>query len=112
MVANPPGYYLASGNPSIAVPDGDMDTLLTVARKYNAHYLVLEAGSVPAGLLPVYADPQGQSDLIYLSEIGRTRVFLFRQRLKPATCFVTHRAWSLNNGFSLKKQFYVKWMCK
>jgi hypothetical protein len=79
MVANPPGYYLASGNPSIAVPDGDIETLLTVAQKYGAHYLVLEGGSVPAGIFPVYADPYGQTKLIYLSEIEHTRVFLFRQ---------------------------------
>ena len=78
MVANPPGFYLASGNPSIAVPDGDIKTLLTVARKYNAVYLVLEAGSVPAGLLPVYDNPQGQSDLLYLSEIEHARIFLIR----------------------------------
>ena len=36
MVANPPGFYLASGNPAIAVPDGDENTLLTVARRYQA----------------------------------------------------------------------------
>jgi hypothetical protein len=78
MVANPPGFYLASGNPSIAVPDGDVNTLLTVARQYNALYLVLEAGSVPAGLLPVYENPKGQIDLIYLSEIEHARIFLVR----------------------------------
>ncbi len=50
MVANPPGFYLASGNPAIAVPDGDEHTLLTVASRYGAKYLVLEAGSVPVGL--------------------------------------------------------------
>lgn len=79
MVANPPGYYLASGNPSIAVPDGNLDTLLTVAQKYHARYLVLEAGSVPAGLLPVYADLQGRSDLIYMTDIEHTRIFLFHR---------------------------------
>ena len=80
MVANPPGFYLASGNPSIAVPDGDVNTLLTVARQYNALYLVLEAGSVPAGSLPVYENPKGQMDLTYLGEIEHARIFLIHNQ--------------------------------
>ena len=76
MVANPPGFYLASGNPSIAIPDGDVDTLLAAARQYHAHYLILEAGSVPASLLPVYENPQGQNHLTYLGEIEHARIFL------------------------------------
>ena len=76
MVANPPGFFLASGNPAIAIPDGDIDTLITVAQKYKAIYLVLEEGSVPAGLLPVYDNPQEYPSLTYLSEIGHARVFL------------------------------------
>jgi hypothetical protein len=76
MVANPPGFYLASGNPSIAVPDGNISTLLTVAQKYNAMYLVLEEGSVPAALLPVYENPQEQMDLTYLGEIEHARIFI------------------------------------
>lgn len=78
MVANPPGFYLASGNPAIAVPDGDTNTLLTVARRYNALYLVLEKGSVPANLMPVYDNPQEQTGLIYLGEIENARIFLIR----------------------------------
>ena len=75
MVANPPGYYLASGNTSIAVPDGDLNNLLVVAKKYNAVYLVLEQGSVPAALLSAYEKPNGQADLTYLSQIGNMRIF-------------------------------------
>jgi hypothetical protein len=78
MVANPPGFYLASGNPAIAIPDGDVDTLLTVARRYNVLYLILEDGSVPAGLLPVYENPMGQTDLIYLGKVENARIFLVR----------------------------------
>ena len=78
MVANPPGFYLASGNPSIAVPDGTVNTLLAAARKYHALYLVLEAGSVPAGLLPVYDNPNGQMDLTYLGEVEHARIFIIQ----------------------------------
>jgi hypothetical protein len=78
MVANPPGFFLASGNPSIAVPDGDIDMLLAAAQKYNAIYLILEDGSVPSGLMSVYNDPQEQPDLIYLGEIDHATIFLVR----------------------------------
>jgi len=80
MVANPPGFYLASGNPSIAVPDGNIDTLLAVARQYHAIYLVLEAGSVPAGLLPVYENPNEFMDLTYLGESEHARIFLIHHQ--------------------------------
>ena len=78
IVANPPGYYLASGNPSIAVPDGDVDTLLTVARRYGAHFLILEDGSIPENLTPVYENPIGQPDLIYLGEVEHARIFFIQ----------------------------------
>ena len=80
MVANPPGFFLASGNPSIAVPDGNVNTVLAAARQYHALYLVLEAGSVPAGLLPVYENPKDQMDLTYLGEIKHARIFLIRDQ--------------------------------
>ena len=66
MVANPPGFYLASGNPAIAVPDGDLNTLLSVAQRYGAKYLILEQGSTPGGLMPVYDNPEDQAGLKYL----------------------------------------------
>jgi hypothetical protein len=80
MVANPPGFYLASGNPAIAVPDGDLNTVLAAARQYHAVYLILESGSVPAGLLPVYENPMGQLNLTYLGEVGDARIFLIRSQ--------------------------------
>jgi hypothetical protein len=76
MVANPPGFYLASGNPAIAVPDGDLGTLLTVANRYGARYLILEEGSTPGGLTTVYENPQGWAGLDYLGEVKAAHVFL------------------------------------
>jgi hypothetical protein len=76
MIANPPGFYLASGNPAIAVPDGDVNTLLTVASRYGAKYVVLEAGSTPGGLIPVYENPKGWMGLEFLGDVEAARVFL------------------------------------
>lgn len=69
MVVNPPGFHLATGHPAIAVPDGDLATLLEVAEKYEAQYLVLDAGSTPQGLTPVFDDPSAQPGLKYLGEM-------------------------------------------
>lgn len=75
IVANPPGFHLASGNPAVVVPDGDVNTVLAVAGRYGAKYLVLEAGSFPAGLTPVYQNPDGWARLSYLGEVEEARVF-------------------------------------
>jgi hypothetical protein len=78
MVANPPGFYLESGNPSIAVPDGDAVTLMEVARKYNARYVVLEQGSTPAGLVVLFDLPDQFPGLVYLGDVNGARIFLIQ----------------------------------
>jgi hypothetical protein len=75
IVANPPGFYLASGNPAIAVPDGDVDTLLKVARRYGAKYVILEEGGTPRGLIPVYDHLVEQTGLQYLGDVGGTHIY-------------------------------------
>ncbi len=75
MVANPPGFYLASGNPAIAVPDGDESTLLRVARRYGAKYVILEQGGTPSGLMPVYDHPEEQTGLHYLGDISGAHIY-------------------------------------
>ena len=75
MVANPPGFYLASGNPAIAVPEGDVNTLIKVARRYGAKFVILEAGATPGGLMPVYDHPAEQVGLQYLGDVGGTHIY-------------------------------------
>lgn len=78
IVANPPGFYLASGNPAIAVPDCDLLALLEAARRYQAGYLILEQGSTPAGLMPVYENPAEFPGLTYLGEVEGARLYAIR----------------------------------
>jgi hypothetical protein len=78
IVANPPGFYLASGNPAIVIPACDPQTLLVLARRYRAGYLVLEQGSVPDALTPVYEDPQHFAGLTYLGEVEGARLYVIR----------------------------------
>lgn len=75
VVANPPGFYLTTGNPAIAVPDGDIQTLNVVARRYKAKYVILEATSTPSSLMGVYLNPEGQSHLSYLGTVEGAHVY-------------------------------------
>jgi hypothetical protein len=75
MVANPPGFFLSSGNPAIAVPDGDKETLISVAHRYEAKYLILEEGSTPQTLHSVYVSPADQTGLSYLGDIDGSHIY-------------------------------------
>ncbi len=75
MLSNPPGFHLVAGNPAIAVPDGDVETIFALAERYEARYLVLEPGSVPDGLLPVLQNPEAFPGLTHLGEVAGASVF-------------------------------------
>jgi hypothetical protein len=75
IVANPPGYYLASGRPAIAVPDGDAQAVRAVAERYGGRYLILEKDSLPGGLVALYDHPEGRQDFRYLGEAGAARLY-------------------------------------
>jgi len=68
MVNNPPGFYLAAGRPSLAVPDGSPETLLAVAQRYGACWVLLEPDH-PAGLAALYAEPDTAHGLAYVAQI-------------------------------------------
>jgi hypothetical protein len=74
LVNNPPGYHLVSGQPAIVIPMGDVNTLLDVARRYDAHFLVLEPNH-PAPLNALYENPEGTEDLEYLMTIDEAHLF-------------------------------------
>ncbi|MBM3152618.1 MAG: hypothetical protein FJZ96_10545 [Chloroflexi bacterium] len=78
MVANPPGYYLATGRQAIVIPDGDEQALLAVADRYGAGALALEAGRLVSGLQDLYDDPVGQPGLAYLGQVEGTLVFIIQ----------------------------------
>jgi hypothetical protein len=75
MVRNPPGYYIASRRPSISVPFGDASTILDVARKFGAHYLVLEKGGTFDSIQGLYDHPQDHPSFTYLGEVDSARLY-------------------------------------
>jgi hypothetical protein len=75
IVANPPGFWLATGNPAIVLPDADVDTVVMLAERYGARYLILEDGSVTQGFIDVYNHPSRFPNLVYLGEVKDARLF-------------------------------------
>lgn len=75
LVNNPPGFFLATGIPSLAVPDGSPETVLDVARRYGACWILLEPDH-PQGLAELYLEPQSTTNLTLLT---RTEAAYFFQ---------------------------------
>ncbi len=78
IVANPPGYYLVSDRPAIAIPNGDAQAVLDVAHKYGGRYLILEKGSLPGGLERLYDQLLGQPDFCFLGEVEVARIYVIQ----------------------------------
>jgi len=74
MVNNPPGFYLATGRPAIAIPDGDLEIQKYVAQRYAAHYLVLESNH-PRALGDIYKDPRDHPGLEFLVEKDGIQIY-------------------------------------
>jgi hypothetical protein len=81
IVRNPPGYFIASERPAIALPFGDEATILAVAEKFGARYLVLEKGGTFESIQDLYDDPSSHPAFIYLGEVNEAK--LYRIELAP-----------------------------
>jgi hypothetical protein len=74
MVRNPPGYYLMTGRPAIAIPYGDEAAMSAVASRYGAKYLVIEAAGAAGPIEEVYKD-QASPRFPYLGDIDGTHIY-------------------------------------
>jgi hypothetical protein len=54
---NPPGMFLASGVPSVMIPNGPPETLRAVVEQFGVRWVVLDANR-PDGLASLYLDPE------------------------------------------------------
>jgi hypothetical protein len=81
IVRNPPGYYILSGRPAIALPYGDESVILQVAERYGAGLLVLEDGGTFEAIQELFDDPQGSAAFEYLGEVDEAK--LYRIVLEP-----------------------------
>ena len=74
MVNDPPGFYLASGQASIMIPNGNLETLFSAAEKFNADILILEKSHVD-GLDQLYKNPEMSSRLQLTAQVNDTYIF-------------------------------------
>jgi hypothetical protein len=75
IVRNPPGYYITSGHPAIALPFGDESTILAVAEKFSARYLVLEKGGTFESIQDLYDEPQSNPSFVYIGEVNDAKLY-------------------------------------
>jgi len=73
MVNNPPGFYLATGRPSIVIPGGGADQAVAAAKKYGAKWMLL--GSEQGNLDDLYKNPKQNDALQYRGDVGDLRLF-------------------------------------
>ena len=81
IVRNPPGFFIASDRPAIALPFGDESTILAVAEKFGARYLVIENGGTFESIEDLYADPRSNPSFVFLGEVNEAK--LYRIELAP-----------------------------
>jgi hypothetical protein len=79
MVGDPPGYWYHGGGPSIMVPNESVETVLAVADRYGARYLVLDHNR-PRPLVSLYEGTETHPRLWLLeSSLGELRIY----RIEP-----------------------------
>jgi hypothetical protein len=76
LTVNPPAYYLATGEPAIAIPDGDEGMAYLVAQSYGGKYMLLERNH-PQGLKDLYETPRDVSGWRYVLSIEGVHLFEF-----------------------------------
>ena len=80
IVRNPPGYFISTGRSAIVLPFGDESTILAVAEKFKARYLIIEKGGTFDAIQDLYDDPQGNPSFMYLGEVDGARLY----QIEPA----------------------------
>ena len=74
VVRNPPGYYLMTGRHAVVVPFGGEESLLAVAGRYHASYVIIEAAGASGEIKSVFDNLHSQH-LQYLGELENARIF-------------------------------------
>ncbi len=74
LVNNPPCYAHVNGRPAIVIPNGDLETLTMVIKRYKPSYVLL-SNNHPQGLSGLYGQPEDQWGLSYLETVVDTHIF-------------------------------------
>jgi hypothetical protein len=83
IVPNPPGYYVRTGRSAIRLPLGDESTILAVAKKFHANYLVIEKSDSLGELQNLFDSPQANPDFVYLGEVEGAHLYQVNSVISP-----------------------------
>jgi hypothetical protein len=75
MVNNPPGYFYANGHQTIVIPYGDEADLVAVAKRYHAHFVLLDENYLGGPLSDLYTQPGEWPGLTYLQTDGDVQFY-------------------------------------
>jgi len=75
IVRNPPGYYISTGRPAIALPYGDEMVIQQVAKRYGAGLLVLESTGTFDWIQNLYDNPTDTESFDYLGEVDEAKLY-------------------------------------
>jgi len=78
VTRNPPAYFVMTGRSAIVIPDGGEEALIAAARRFNAHYLVLEKPET-GQLANLYQDPDSNPAFTYLGAVDDAHIFLINE---------------------------------
>ena len=74
MLPDSPMYYYHTGNPAINLPNEPPDTLLQVADKFHATYLILDPG-YPAPLQGIYDNTSRHPRIHFVADYDGIRLY-------------------------------------
>jgi hypothetical protein len=75
IVRNPPGYFISTGRSAVVLPYGDESTILAVAEKFKARYLIIEKGGTYPAIQKLYDEPQSNPSFNYIGEVDGARLY-------------------------------------
>ena len=77
MVTNPPGYTMMTQRPAVMFPYGNEESILAVAKLFNAHYIILKEDPVnpSAHFNTLYNDPGLYPSIQWVGQVEDVRIF-------------------------------------
>ena len=74
VVSNPPGFFIVTGRPAFAIPNGSLEQLLELSADYDAEWVLVEPNH-PDGLESFYESPQDAGQLIWMETVEEVHIF-------------------------------------
>jgi len=75
IVRNPVSYYIQTGRSALVLPPGGAETVISLAKHYNASYFALEPGGVLEEYQALYDNLETHPELILIGETEGTKVY-------------------------------------